>query len=163
MDNKKLFVCKECKTWLSGTPEEASKGCSECGGQLVDIVDYENWEKLSPEQQDAFKKEYLEKHDFSDNKFKTPLEVYLDERGKKGPESDYSGWISGLTTIGWLTFITFIFIGLILFALTFSRNAILGIVAFAICFCVGFMSVAMTMVFLGIAQDVRTIRSRMRK
>lgn len=157
--DKHLYVCTKCHTWLSGKKEHAASGCTECGSDLQYVpVDYYEYSSWTPEQKTNFKKQFL--RDMTNGNVQGSYTVSSIKNRQK-EESSSSGWISGLKFVGWASFIVFILLGLALFG-SFGPN-IIGIASFAVCFIVGFMSVAMTMVFLGMAQDIRIIRSRLQK
>ena len=77
-------------------------------------------------------------------------------------EKQNSGWISGTKFVMWLVFIVFILGGLISFlALSAAGSSLIGLLCLVLFFCIGFLSVSLTMVFLDMAQDIKVIRSRM--
>lgn len=159
---KQLYVCKDCEQWFSGNPEQTLKGCPHCKGKLVYVpVNYEKYKAMDDEEKAAFKQSFLEKNDLSnigiDNKVQLAEEQYISNSDIK----DSNGWISGLRFVGWLIFILFFIGGIMLFGLLGGSSA--GVFAFLLCVVGGFMSVAMTMVFLGMAKDLKAIRARLEK
>lgn len=156
---KNLYVCTKCMTWLSGKKEEAAAGCPQCGGDLQYVnVDYYEYSSWLPDQKAKFKQQFL--RDLTNKNVQASYTVEEVEARSKG-ESASSGWITGLKIISLCSFIVFVLLGLALLGMI-GINA-LGFVALSVCLVVGFLSVAMTMVFLGMAQDIRIIRSRMKK
>lgn len=140
----KLYLCKSCG-FIFNKPKDEGDECPKCKQKGTRVsVEYEE-------------------RDSSAGKFNTPLETYLDEVGSKEHGSERSGWIEGLKIVGWMIFVAFILVGIVLVPFMSRIHPLAGIITLFACFCVGFMSVAMTMVFLDMAQDVRTIRSRMCK
>ena len=157
---KQLYVCKDCEQWFSGNPEKTLKGCPHCKGKLVYVpVNYEKYKAMDDEEKAAFKQSFLEKNDLSnigiDNKVQLAEEQYISNSDIK----DSSGWISGLKAINWLVFGVFIIAGLI----AAGSGTPIGLLIFFACFIAGFMTVAMTMVFLGMAKDLKAIRARLEK
>lgn len=183
---KKLFLCKACRSFFSGQEKEAESGCPTCKGPLTVIgVDYNQYSNWPENVKNAFKEGCLKNIDkpkdnksfkepiagtvkeeqsvqSASGKFNTPPEQWLDSPRVYNVESNQSGWIKGLKFVSWSIFILFILAGLVLFSM-FSAQPMLGLLCFVILFCIGFMSVATMMVFLDMAQDIRTIRSRMHR
>lgn len=157
--DKELYVCTKCRTWLSGKKEEAAAGCPKCGGDLQYVnVDYYEYVSWLPDQKSKFKEQFL--RDLTNNKVQASYTVEEVEARSK-VESSSSGWITGLKIICCCEFIVFVWLGLTLLGMIGMNE--LGLIALCICFVIGFMSVAMTMVFLDMAKDIRIIRSRMKQ
>lgn len=152
MENKHLYLCRKCHTWLSGPPEEAEKGCPQCEGALTPIMSYDEWIGLRPDEKEEIKKKHLYG------------KIALDENYEYAPaESDKSIWILILKIVSWVIFAAFVLAGIVVSELLIAVSMASAILSFLIFLCIGCMSVASAMVFLGMAQDVRTIRSRMKK
>lgn len=156
---KNLYVCTKCMTWLSGKKEEAAAGCPKCGGYLQYVnVDYYEYVSWLPDQKSKFKEQFL--RDLTNNKVQASYTVEEVEARIKG-ESSSSGWITGLKIVSWCSFIVFVLLGIALLGMI-GINA-LGFVALVACLVIGFLSVSMIMVFLGMAKDIRIIRARMKQ
>lgn len=152
MENKHLYLCRKCRTWLSGPPEEAEKGCPQCGGALTPIMPYDEWIVLSPAEKEEIKKKHLYG------------KIALDENYEYAPaESDKSIWILILKIVAWVIFGVFVLAGIVASELLTAMSTAASILSFLIFLCIGCLSLASSMVFLDMAQDVRTIRSRMNK
>lgn len=187
MNDKSLYVCKDCHKFFSGYITELENGCPTCQGPLEKVdVDFSQYSAWPDSMKQSFKEDYVKKFgkpkvnktgpekpvpekpvrpvsDEKDTKkkFDMPIEQYMDARKYESDTSETSGWISGLQIVSWIVFIAFIILGLLgMLMFLNAGSALLGFVILALCAGAGFMSIAMTMVFLGMAHDIRAIRVR---
>jgi DNA-directed RNA polymerase subunit RPC12/RpoP len=74
--------------------------------------------------------------------------------------TDTDGWIAGMKILLWIAFIAIVGIGISIAAPFFRYQIGLGILIVVLSLVVAFMTVAGSMVFLNMAQDIRAIRNK---
>ena len=149
MENRRVYVCPNCKHWYSHEADEKTAVCPNCHRELVETdIDYKAFSAMSKEDKRSLKQHYLDTHEL----FMTPI-VVADANGGSS-----SSWISGLKVFSWVAFFAIIIAGLVL-AAPFLRYAPgYGVLIIIGAFLLAFLSVAGTMVFLGMASDLKAIR-----
>lgn len=159
MENRRVYVCPNCKHWYSheknwSSPETDSKEsiCPNCQHRLVETdIDYEEFSSMAKEEKQRVKQQYLDTHELS----MTPR--------VEDEDSSASGWISGLKFFSWAAFFAIIIAGLVLsvpyFNYSYSRGY--GVLIIIGAFLIAFLSVAGMMVFLGMASDLKAIRKNL--
>lgn len=84
--------------------------------------------------------------------------------GNSGTKESYaSGWISGMRFFGWLAYILWVIMALVLGCSVFKYSIAYGlgiIIGFSI---VGFVGIAGTMIFIDMAEDIKCIRNQISK
>lgn len=152
MENRRVYVCPNCKHWYSHEADEKTAVCPNCHRELVETdIDYKAFSAMSKEDKRSLKQHYLDTHEL----FMTPI-VVADANGGSS-----SSWISGLKVFSWVAFFAIIIAGLVL-AAPFLRYAPgYGVLIIIGAFLLAFLSVAGTMVFLGMASDLKAIRKNL--
>jgi len=165
MSAYRLCYCPNCKSFVTTDSSKDSPRCPVCKTAMkfvpVNMDEYESW--------DEAKKASFEQKYFADmaqapanpeqskqsppicEKKDTPAFSSHDE-----PSSDSSIWIVGLEAISWFVLAACVIVGLVL---GISSGSLSGIVLFILCALGGFLVVGMTMVFLGMARDLKAIRN----
>lgn len=158
MENRRVYVCPNCKSWYSHeknmfSPEADRKEsiCPNCQHKLVETdIDYEEFSAMAKEEKQRVKQQYLDTH-----------ELPVTPHAKAEDENSASGWISGLNVFSWVAFFAIIIAGLVL-AAPFLRYAPgYGVLIIIGAFLLAFLSVAGTMVFLGMASDLKAMRKNL--
>lgn len=158
MENRRVYVCPNCKSWYSHeknmfSPEADRKEsiCPNCQHKLVETdIDYEEFSAMAKEEKQRVKQQYLDTH-----------ELPVTPHAEAEDENSASGWISGLKIFSWAAFFAIIIAGLVL-AAPFLRYAPgYGVLIIIGAFLLAFLSVAGTMVFLGMASDLKAIRKNL--
>lgn len=158
MENRRVYVCPNCKSWYSHeknmfSPEADRKEsiCPNCQHKLVETdIDYEEFSAMAKEEKQRVKQQYLDTH-----------ELPVTPHAEAEDENSASGWISGLNVFSWVAFFAIIIAGLVL-AAPFLRYAPgYGVLIIISAFLLAFLSVAGTMVFLGMASDLKAIRKNL--
>lgn len=158
MENRRVYVCPNCKSWYSHeknmfSPEADRKEsiCPNCQHKLVETdIDYEEFSAMAKEEKQRVKQQYLDTH-----------ELPVTPHAEAEDENSASGWISGLKIFSWVSFFAIIIAGLVL-AAPFLRYAPgYGVLIIIGAFLLAFLSVAGTMVFLGMASDLKAIRKNL--
>lgn len=158
MENRRVYVCPNCKSWYSHeknmfSPEADRKEsiCPNCQHKLVETdIDYEEFSAMAKEEKQRVKQQYLDTHELS-----------VTPHAEAEDENSASGWISGLNVFSWVAFFAIIIAGLVL-AAPFLRYAPgYGVLIIIGAFLLAFLSVAGTMVFLGMASDLKAIRKNL--
>lgn len=158
MENRRVYVCPNCKSWYSHeknmfSPEADRKEsiCPNCQHKLVETdIDYEEFSAMAKEEKQRVKQQYLDTH-----------ELPVTPHAEAEDENSASGWISGLKIFSWVAFFAIIIAGLVL-AAPFLRYAPgYGVLIIIGAFLLAFLSVAGTMVFLGMASDLKAIRKNL--
>lgn len=160
MENRRVYVCPNCKSWYSHeknmfSPEADRKEsiCPNCQHKLVETdIDYEEFSAMAKEEKQRVKQQYLDTH-----------ELPVTPHAEAEDENSASGWISGLKIFSWVSFFAIIIAGLVLsipyFNYSYSQGYVVLIIIAA--FLVAFLSVAGMMVFLGMASDLKAIRKNL--
>lgn len=150
MENRRVYVCPNCKHWYSHEADEKTAVCPNCHHELVEAdIDYAYFSRMTKEEKANAKQQYLATHEL-------PMTPYVGNE-----EEASSGWISGLNVFSWVAFFAIIIAGLVL-AAPFLRYAPgYGVLIIIGAFLLAFLSVAGTMVFLGIASDLKAIRKNL--
>lgn len=158
MENRRVYVCPNCKSWYSHeknmfSPEADRKEsiCPNCQHKLVETdIDYEEFSAMAKEEKQRVKQQYLDTH-----------ELPVTPHAEAEDENSASGWVSGLNVFSWVAFFAIIIAGLVL-AAPFLRYAPgYGVLIIIGAFLLAFLSVAGTMVFLGMASDLKAIRKNL--
>lgn len=158
MENRRVYVCPNCKSWYSHeknmfSPEADRKEsiCPNCQHKPVETdIDYEEFSAMAKEEKQRVKQQYLDTH-----------ELPVTPHAEAEDENSASGWISGLKIFSWVAFFAIIIAGLVL-AAPFLRYAPgYGVLIIIGAFLLAFLSVAGTMVFLGMASDLKAIRKNL--
>ncbi len=156
-----LYYCYKCKTFVTATPEKSLQGCPDCKMTLkfvpVNMAEYDSW---SDAQKAGFQETYLEslhQQAPSASSANAPSAAPSDSTVTA---SDSSFWIGGLEIISWIVLSVFVLAGIIIGA---NAGGLYGLVAFVLCAVVGFLLVGITMVFLGMAHDLKAIRNKIEK
>ena len=125
--------------------------CPNCQHKLVETdIDYEEFSAMAKEEKQRVKQQYLDTH-----------ELPVTPHAEAEDENSASGWISGLNVFSWVAFFAIIIAGLVL-AAPFLRYAPgYGVLIIIGAFLLAFLSVAGTMVFLGMASDLKAIRKNL--
>ena len=125
--------------------------CPNCQHKLVETdIDYEEFSAMAKEEKQRVKQQYLDTH-----------ELPVTPHAEAEDENSASGWISGLKIFSWVAFFAIIIAGLVL-AAPFLRYAPgYGVLIIIGAFLLAFLSVAGTMVFLGMASDLKAIRKNL--
>ena len=165
MEFKQLYVCQDCKTFNSANPEKTLNGCPECKGKLVYVpIRYEKYAAFTPEEKEAFKKNFLEGNNVEqlgvNQTVQRADEDYMQNHADDTVRS--TGWVKGLRFVGWVVFIFFALLGVAAFGLL-AANPFVALLCAGVLVCIGFMTVAMTMVFLDMANDIRAIRKNTKR
>lgn len=150
MENRRVYVCPNCKHWYSHEADEKTAVCPNCHHELVEAdIGYAYFSRMTKEEKANSKQQYLATHEL-------PMTPYVGNE-----EEASSGWISGLNVFSWVAFFAIIIAGLVL-AAPFLRYAPgYGVLIIIGAFLLAFLSVAGTMVFLGMASDLKAIRKNL--
>lgn len=154
MENRRVYVCPNCKHWYSHEADEKTAVCPNCHRELVETdIDYKAFSTMSKEDKRSLKQHYLDTHEL----FMTPI-VVADANGGSS-----SSWISGLKVFSWILFFAIIILGWFLAIPYFSYHSHTeyGLLIIVASFLFAFLSVAGTMVFLGMASDLKAIRKNL--
>ena len=87
-------------------------------------------------------------------------DYFSDKKNQIAPNYGASGWISGMKAFAWILFFGIIIGGIVIAVPMGGGTAFVVIIA---SFMVAFLSVAMTMIFLNLAQDVSEIKQILQK
>ena len=150
MEQRKVYVCPSCKCWYSQAIHEKTPVCPNCHHELVETdIDYKAFSVMSKEDKQSLKQHYLDTHEL-------PMTPVADDT----EESSSSGWISGLKVFSWILFFSIIIAGLFsaMPYFSYSSRKEYGFLIIVVSFFVAFLSVAGTMVSLGMASDLKAIR-----
>ena len=158
MENRRVYVCPNCKSWYSHeknmfSPEADRKEsiCPNCQHKLVETdIDYEEFSAMAKEEKQRVKQQYLDTH-----------ELPVTPHAEAEDENSASGWISGLKIFSWVSFFAIIIAGLVLAAPFLRYASGYGVLIIIGAFLLAFLSVAGTMVFLGMASDLKAIRKNL--
>lgn len=138
---KQMFYCGKCDKVFTGQSMGINHTCPDCGKTLIDMHTKEDaWDAMSKEQQ---QKLLQWAHDKA-----VSTETW--ETENKGS----NGWATFLRVVGWIIFAACVWIG----AMFPGRIKLLTILAGLL---VGAMSVAYTMVFARMGQDISAMRQQM--
>ena len=110
MENRRVYVCPNCKSWYSHeknmfSPEADRKEsiCPNCQHKLVETdIDYEEFSAMAKEEKQRVKQQYLDTH-----------ELPVTPHAEAEDENSASGWISGLKIFSWVSFFAIIIAGLV--------------------------------------------------
>ena len=151
MENRKVYVCPNCKHWYSHEADEKTPVCPNCHHELVEAdFGYAYFSGMTKEEKANIKQRYLATHEL-------PMTPYVGEED----DNSSSGWIRGLNVFSWVAFFAIIIAGLVI-ASPFLREAPgYGVLIIIVAFLLAFLSVAGTMVFLGMASDLKAIRKNL--
>ncbi len=111
MENRRVYVCPNCKSWYSHeknmfSPEADRKEsiCPNCQRKLVETdIDYEEFSAMAKEEKQRVKQQYLDTH-----------ELPVTPHAEAEDENSASGWISGLKIFSWVSSFAIIIAGLVL-------------------------------------------------
>lgn len=152
---KYAYYCPACKSfWQSESTSETNvQPCGTCGGApLFTGYAVERWKALSQAERDAVCARLAEK-----NKERMAAGASAGNHGY--------GWIKGLRVFSWLSFAGIIIAGIAAAVAvggkSGSTGAALLIVAGSVV--IAFCAVAVLMVFLGMAEDLRAVRNTLEK
>ena len=153
MENRRVYVCPNCKHWYSHEADEKTAVCPNCHHKLVEAdIDYAYFSRMTKEEKQRVKQKYLDTHELS-----------VTPHAEAEDENSASGWISGLKIFSWVSFFAIIIAGLVLsipyFNYSYSQGY--GVLIIIAAFLVAFLSVAGMMVFLGMASDLKAIRKNL--
>ena len=153
MENRRVYVCPNCKSWYSHEADRKESICPNCQHKLVETdIDYEEFSAMAKEEKQRVKQQYLDTH-----------ELPVTPHAEAEDENSASGWISGLKIFSWVSFFAIIIAGLVLsipyFNYSYSQGY--GVLIIIAAFLVAFLSVAGMMVFLGMASDLKAIRKNL--
>jgi|GEM_PF-1191030 len=150
MENRRVYVCPNCKHWYSHEADEKTAVCPNCHHELVEAdIDYAYFSRMTKEEKANAKQQYLATHEL-------PMTPYVGNE-----EEASSGWISGLNVFSWVAFFAIIIAGLVLAAPFLRYAPSYGVLIIIGAFLLAFLSVAGTMVFLGMASDLKAIRKNL--
>ena len=146
---KYAYYCPACKSfWQSeSTDEQHVQPCGTCGGApLFTGYSVEQWKLLSPAEKEM-------------------AINALTQRMSESPPQKSAGvnWIKGLRVLCWCSFAMIILAGIVA-AVIIANDTGYAFAPFLVVigsFVVAFASVAVMMVFLGMAEDLRSIRKKL--
>ncbi len=179
MDEKRVYFCLKCRAWYSVRKKNTDPKCPECGKalSLVDI-DYEQFNDLTDGEREDFERRFISTH-FSAPKalsnnheqYKVSEDRARSERSNKGSKQkkdkdDYistsDGWISLLETVCLIIVLVFILSGIFIMGNNFEEGLYLpGVLICAGLTFIGLFIVSSTMVFLGMARNLKAIKNKL--
>ena len=153
MSERKLYVCTQCHGFwsaLGGAP-----ACPKCGGKVHQVdVDYDTYASWTAEEKADFKQSYINTHNFTDG----PTSVFA-----KAADTDF--WIRGVDLALNIAMVMFCIAAVVLLIVITAAGGVEGffidLLAAASLAVVGFLLVAGMKIFLGMAKDLKAIRSKM--
>ena len=152
---KYAYYCPACKSlWQSESTSETNvQPCGTCGGApLFTGYAVERWKELSQTEKDTVYANLEEK--------------YNDQMAAGGPDGKRGyGWIKGLRVFSWLSFTGIIIVGIAAAVAAGEKNESIGIALLIVAgsIVLAFCAVAVLMVFLGMAEDLRDVRNTIKK
>lgn len=164
MEFKQLYVCQSCQSFYAINPEKAAKGCPNCKSKLVYVpVSLTKYDAMSEQEKENFQASVLNGNDLERVAIAAVPQVEMkepEESQKRPFVSHASGWVKGMKFANKLVF-AFFFIAAIAAFVLLLPSPLVAILASGLLFCIGFLLVGMTMVFLDLAKDVKAIRDHM--
>lgn len=161
MEFKQLYVCKECRSFCTINPEKASKGCPNCKGKMVYVpVSISKYDQMTDQERENFQAEILE----NNNLDQVTIAAFPHVEEKESSEAEnrpfvshVNGWVRGMKFANKFTFVIFVIAAIASFVI-FIPNPLVAILVSGLIFCMGFLSIGMSMVFLNMAADIKAIR-----
>lgn len=164
--NQKCCICgnkldDKREVLLIGKKGDQKDICATCGMHVASLENNSNIMKV-----DEAVTYFSYYRNYMDREVKECISSILKEKqisnnlGSSGTFSWGSGtsWVSGMRAVAWLMFWGIIIAGV---ALGISTGEEIGFIIFLISIPVAFLSVAWTMIFLDLADDIRTIKNEM--
>lgn len=164
MDFKQIYVCKGCRSFYSVNPEKSLKGCPECGGEFVYVpFSYNKYSAMTDQEKEQFKADFLANNDLDQigsGSIPQPAAREYHEYHNHSFVSKASGWVNGMKFANKLVFAIFIISAIVAFVLLLP-NPLVALLASVLIFCIGFLFVGMSMVFLDMAADIKAVRDHL--
>lgn len=168
MEEKRMYICPRCETWYSVHRKNTTPKCPECGQMLNFVnIDCEQFNWLSEKEREDLKRNYFSaranvlksQSNYSEESNHTADPAAKNEKKNK----DTSGWISLMETMCAIVIAAFMFTGAVVLGQYFQRGQyqIVGILIFLGMTLVGLLAVSGTMVFIGMAKDLKAIRNEL--
>ena len=192
MGEERVYICVNCKEWYLVPEKNVAPKCPECGKALNFVnIDYGKFNNLTEEERDDLRYRYIMCYDnvpntrqsaykqsgeiisssaaspgsTYDNKEKTDKGNRRQQTNKK--KKDSSAWISLLKILCIVVVAIFMMVGVFFMAPLLLKehfqDRIIGILIFIGLTLIGFLVVSGTMVFLGIARDLKAIRNELER
>ena len=159
MNDRKLYVCTQCHEFWSSAKEATN--CPGCGSPVVPVEqDYQQYAAWTAEERTAFKTRYVQEHDLTPPKSTVSASM---EQVSETVENDLF-WINSLNTALNISLCVFLLAAVIVFfACAFQGGAavLTGLLSAVVLTMLGFLSVAGMKIFIGMAKDLKAIRSKL--
>lgn len=138
---KQMFYCGKCEKVFAGQSIGINHNCPDCGQQLIDMhTREETWDAMNKEKQQKL--------------INWAIDKAVSTSAWETESHGGNGWATFLRVVGWIIFAACVWIG----AMFPGRIKLLTILAGLL---VGAMSVACTMVFARMGQDISAMRQQM--
>lgn len=179
MDEKRIYFCLKCKVWYSVHNKNTDPKCPDCGRALSLVnIDYEQFNALTDEERAELERRFISTHfsvpktlsnnheQYKVSKDQASLERNNNANKHKKDRDDFIStsdwWISLLETVCIIIILAFVMSGIYIMGLNFEESLYVpGILICAGLAFIGLFIVSSTMVFLGMARNLKAIKKEL--
>lgn len=159
MSERKLYVCTHCHEFWSSAKDAVT--CPGCGSPVLPVEqNYEQYAAWNAEEKAAFKARYVQEHDLTPPKHAAKVAM---EQISGTVENDQF-WINCLNTALNVSLFLFLLAAVIVFFACAVQGGIMvlvGLLTGALLLVLGLLSVAGMKIFIGMAKDLKAVRSKL--